>query len=223
MIARLVPYLVAVSLCLFVAAPCLAQGPAAPAQAPAAQNTDAPVIAVLDVREILSRSKAAQAIQPQFEKLKKTYEDEVNKVREQIQGDGQQLNAQRSLLTPDAFAQREQALQQRASQLNSLVNDRKRTLDLTFDSGLGQIRNVMLQVSTDIAKERSINIILPKDAVVIIARNLEITEEVLKRVDQKLPTVTLKVVQPGQGSPGGQAAAPKPQNQPSQPSQPKKK
>jgi Skp family chaperone for outer membrane proteins len=190
------------------AAPAFAQGqapkPAAPAAAPAAQQFDAPVIAVVDVNEVLSRSKAGTALQPQFDKLKKSYEDEINKDRDALNAEAQQLDGQRGVLAPEAFQQKVQALRQKDQALAQQVGERKRVLDATLANGLAEIRNVLFQVSADIARERGINVVLPKEAVVIIARNLEITDEVLRRVDQKLPTYTLKVAHPT-AQQGGQA------------------
>jgi Skp family chaperone for outer membrane proteins len=190
-------------------------------QSPAAQTHEAPVIAVLDVNEVLQRSKAGKNIQPQFDKLKKGYEDELNKEQQTLQGEIQQLESQRAVLAPEAFAQRANALRQREQSLINRVNEKKRILDATLQGGLGQIRNVMFQVTADIARERSLNMVLPKEMVVIIAKNLEITDEVLKRVDERLPTVALKVTQPSGAAPPA-AAAPQPAQQrpPAQRSQP---
>jgi Skp family chaperone for outer membrane proteins len=144
---------------------------------------------------VIGRSKAAIAIQPQFEKLKKAYEDEINKERAAIQKEGQQLASQRSILSPEAFAQREQVLRERGQNLNQLVATRKRTLDETLGRGLDQIRKVMFEVVGEMATKRGINVVLPKAAVILFARTLDITEDVLKEVDAKLPTVALKVVE----------------------------
>ena len=64
-------------------------------------------------------------------------------------------------------------------------------------------------MTADVARERGINLVLPKDTIVIVARNLEITDEILKRVDDKIPNITLKVAQPTQGAAPRQPAAPK--------------
>jgi Skp family chaperone for outer membrane proteins len=189
----------------------------------ATQPLEAPVIGVLDVNEVLQRSKAGKNIQSQFDKLKKGYEDELNKEQQALQAEIKQLESQRSVLAPEAFNQRANSLRQREQALIGRVNERKRTLDATLQGGLTQVRNVMFQMTADIARERSINMVLPKDVVVIIAKNLEITDEVVKRVDERLPTVQLKVAtgaaQPAQPA---QPAAQQPAQQrpPAQRSQP---
>lgn len=183
-----------------------AQAPkrAAPAPAAAPAQLDPPVIGVIDVNEVVNRSKAGRAIQPQFEKLKKGYEDELSRDRQALTEEAKKLDSQRAVLAPEAFAQRVTAVRQKELALNQQIVERKRVLDATLNNALAQIRNVLFQVSQDIARERGINIVLLKEAVVIVASNLEITDDVLQRVDQKLPSVTLKVVQPN----SNQSAAP---------------
>jgi Skp family chaperone for outer membrane proteins len=189
-----------------------AQAPAAPAPA---QQIEAPIIAVIDINEVMQRSKAGQSVQPQIEKLRKGYEDEITKDRDGLATEAKQLESQRAVLAPEAFGQRVNALRQREQSIANQINDRKRILDNTLAGGLSQIRNVLVQVTADVARERGINIVLPKDSIVIVARDLEITEEVIKRVDAKLPSVTLKVAQPAtQGAAPRQPAAPKAQPAP---------
>ena len=65
-----------------------AQAPAAPIPA---QQIEAPIIAVIDINEVMQRSKAGQSMQPQFEKLRKGYEDEIAKDRDAITAEAQQL------------------------------------------------------------------------------------------------------------------------------------
>jgi len=183
-----------------------AQAPAAPIPA---QQIEAPIIAVIDINEVMQRSKAGQSMQPQFEKLRKGYEDEIAKDRDAITAEAQQLDSQRAVLAPEAFGQRVNVLRQREQSLANQVNERKRILDNTLSGGLTQIRNVLVQVTADVARERGINLVLPKDTIVIVARNLEITDEILKRVDDKIPNITLKVAPPTQGAAPRQPAAPK--------------
>ena len=191
-----------------------AVGPAVAQQAAPAGKPDAPAIAIVDEQVVIGRSKAGRAIQPQFEKLKKSFEDEVNKEREALQRDGQQLASQRSILSPEAFAQREQALRQRGQALSQLIATRKRTLDDTLARALDQIRKVMFEVVGDMATKREINIVLPKAAVILFARTLDITDDVLKQVDEKLPTVALKVVEAQPEPAARQGAQPRQQRQP---------
>jgi outer membrane protein len=197
---------------LVLAQAAFAQQAQQPAQPQAAQPFETPVIGVLDVNEVLQRSKAAKNIQPQFDKLKKGYEDELNKEQQALGAEIQQLEGQRAVLAPEAFQQRANTLRQREQSLINQVNEKKRILDATLQGGISQIRNVMFQVTADVARERSLNIVLPKEMVVIIAKNLEITDEVLKRVDERLPTVALRVAQPG-AAPAAPAAQPQPAQQ----------
>jgi hypothetical protein len=64
------------------------------------------------------------------------------------------------------------------------------------------------------ATKREINIVLPKAAVILFARTLDITDDVLKQVDEKLPTVALKVVEAQPEPAERQGAQPRQQRQP---------
>jgi outer membrane protein len=63
----------------------------------------------------------------------------------------------------------------------------------------------VLQILNDVAKERSANLVLDKAVVVMFDNSADVTDEVIKRLDEKLPTMTVSFVPV---DPGATAAGP---------------
>jgi hypothetical protein len=57
------------------------------------------------------------------------------------------------------------------------------------------------------AKEHGANIVLDKSTVLLFDSHLEITDEVMKRLDEKLPNVTVVFSSPGSQAPAAPAPA----------------
>jgi hypothetical protein len=71
-----------------------------------------------------------------------------------------------------------------------------------------QVLDNMLSVVSEIAVERKATLVLPKDAVLLVDKSLDVSQETLQKVDQKLPTVPVKIVAPpAPGHNPAQAAA----------------
>lgn len=158
-----------------------------------AQALPKPSIAILDVQRVLRESKAAKSLIPQMEQLRSQFQNEVRRKESALREAGRDLSRQRSLLAPEAFAKKQRDFDQRAKDAQRQVQIRKRELDKAFAASIGAIRLKMIEVARDIANERKINIVLVKSAAILSKTSLDITAGTLKRLDKRLPKVTVKI------------------------------
>ena len=56
--------------------------------------------------------------------------------------------------------------------------------------GMKQVQAALVDISREIAEERKSDLVIEKSAVVLVRPELEITQEALKRLNQRLPEVT---------------------------------
>ena len=79
----------------------------------------------------------------------------------------------------------------------------------------------MLKIITDIAKDRKANLVFQRSELVLFDQGFDVTDEVLQKLDDQLPTLTVNFVAPvasNSGQPGAQPAS-----APAQPAPKKKK
>jgi outer membrane protein len=182
------------------------------AVAAAAQTAPAPgSILVVDVERLLRDSKAAKSIQHQIEQQRGTYTKDLSKQENDIRLAREELERQRTILSEQAFAAKVQEFQQKVNELRENANSKSQTLQRGGSIATNQVLQSIQQVVLEIANERKATLVLVKNNVVVVDTSLEITEDTLKRLDQRLPAVALNVAeQPQQpAKPASTAAAPK--------------
>ena len=165
---------------------------AAEAKAPAANLTpsiDDPVIAVLDVQQVLRRAAAAKGIRLAMEARRKAFEAEIAAERQQIRDEELQLRKQSTILSPEASNEKRRLLENRMSDFRRKVEQRRGILNRAFTSATRVLRKEMATVLAEIMKERKITLTLARKAVLVFDQRLSVTEDVLKRLDKRLPTV----------------------------------
>ncbi len=168
---------------------------------PAGAQDSSPSIAVVDVQSILRDSKASKSIRPQIENLHATYQAAVRKREGELRKASQDLQRQRAILSPDAFAKKRREYETKARAAQTEFQIRKRQLDSAYNIAIGKVQQSMLVGAAKIANERKLDLVLPKSIIILSAKNLDITKEVLERVNKILPSV--KVTMPKAASPGG--------------------
>ncbi len=166
--------------------------PAAPAEA---QSTAAPRFAIIDVQQILRESVAAKGLNKEITEFRNVYQAELRKQEEDLRGADQELTRQRTILSAEVFAQKRQALERRVATLQREVQVKKRALDRSFTKGLSQIQAELAKVAAEVAEEMGLDLIFSKTTVVIVKPEFEITDEVSKRLNKRLPAVSVEAPQ----------------------------
>ncbi|MBM3548309.1 MAG: OmpH family outer membrane protein [Alphaproteobacteria bacterium] len=177
----------------------------APAQAPAQRSQPAappaqprvlepltpPVIVVVDFQEVLRGSAAAKSIQQQLERTRATYQEDISKKERDLRAAEQELQQQRAVLAPEAFQQRRRDFETRVADVQRDVNAKKRQLDQAFEENIAKVREQLIVIVDEIAKETKANMVISKAAVVIVEKRFDLTSEALVRLDRKLTSVKL--------------------------------
>ena len=153
----------------------------------------ASVVAVVDVQFILQEAAASKNIQKQLEAQRETYQNEISKQEDRLRAVEQELNRQRSVLSPDEFAQKRREFEQQVADVQRTVQARKRVLDQAFNESMTKVRDTVLQIVTEVAGEQKATLVLAKQQVVLAEKSLDLTSAVLERVNRKLPTVPVTV------------------------------
>ncbi len=175
--------------------------PAQPAPAPAApprgpvEPLPAPVIVVIDFQEVLRGSAAAKSIQQQLERTRATYQEDINKKERDLRAAEQELGQQRAVLAPEAFQLRRRDFETRVADVQREVSAKKRQLDQAFEENISKVREQLITIVDELAKEAKANMVISKAAIVIVEKKFDLTGEALARLDKKVTSVKLVMPQ----------------------------
>lgn len=156
-----------------------------------AQTLPATVAAVIDYQRILKEAKAAQSIGRQIESRRKTFQDEISQEEQRLRQADQAFAKQRSLLAPEALAEKRREFEQEVAEVQQMVQERRRILDRASALALNEVDRSLIEIVTGIAKERGITLVLQRSQVLFFANAIDLTEEVLAELDRRLPDVTV--------------------------------
>ncbi len=155
--------------------------------APRAQELAPPVVAIIDVQKVRSESTALKALSRRISEQKAQHQDELRKQERALREADQELARQRSILSPEAYAQKRGELERRVGTLQREARNRKRGLDKIFAQGIAKVQAELNKVAKEIAEERGLDLILSKATVVLVKPKFELTQEAVRRLNARLP------------------------------------
>lgn len=153
-------------------------------------------IAVLDIERVRRNAAAVEAIRSQLAGYLEVYRNETQKEEQQIRAAQDELADKRTTLPADGYAEERRKLEGRLVEAQGRVQQRRQALERVNAEAMEQVKQTLEVIVAEIARERVLGIILRKDQVVFATPDIEITDEVLRRLDQRLPTIAI-------GDPGG--------------------
>ena len=162
--------------------------------APRAQELAAPVIAVIDLQKVRRDSIAVKALSQRIAEQKARHQDELREQEKALREADQELARQRSILSPEAYANKRIELERRVATLQRDARDRKRALEKIFAQGMSQVQAELTEIAKEIAQELGLDLVLSKTTVVLVKPKFELTQEVVQRLNARLPV--LPEVQP---------------------------
>ena len=145
----------------------------------------------IDFKYILNESKAGKKAQ---NSLKTKLENGLNRLKEQeknIQEEEKKIIQHKKLITADEYKKKINGLRNKVS---TLQKDRNKLLE-DVSKQRTKARNELLKnlnpILKDYMKEKNIRIVLDKKSILLADENLNITDDIMKILNQKLNSIKL--------------------------------
>ena len=209
-----------------------AQAPPAPSPAPApappppAPATAAPMpltVLVVDVQALLQNSKSAKMVRSQIEQKRNEYTKEISHQEEGLRTERDALQRQQASMSADALNQKGREFQQKVNDLERNVQGKRQALEKSNGEALSKIQEQMLKIIADIARDRKSNLVFQRADLVLFDQSFDVTDEVLQKLDEQMPTLTVNFAVPTPPPASATPAATAAQPNGSAPAKPKKK
>lgn len=159
---------------------------------PAFAEDAKPMIAVVNIQQVMKDSTAAKSVREQLEGKQKAFQSDITKKEEALKKEDQELGKQKGVLAKDAFEEKARAFRTKATEVQKEVQSKKALLDNAFERSLGDIQKATTDIIAELAKEKGFLMAVPTSQILYADTKLDISEEVLKRLNSKLPKLDVK-------------------------------
>jgi Skp family chaperone for outer membrane proteins len=155
--------------------------------------TPVPTIAIIDVQRILQESLAAKSVQKQLDTRRATFQTETEAEENALRQAEENLSKSHDHIAADVYADHEQQLRQRFLAVERRVDTRRKALDQAFTDSMNAVKASLLDIVQTVAHEHGANLVLIKQQALWADPALDVTDEVLDRLNKTLPQVAVKI------------------------------
>ena len=176
-----------------------------PDPAPAASGA-APIARVLmvDLRRVMALSKVGQDIQKQVADLKKKAQTDLSNEGDALQRERANLEQQSAILAPEVKARKARNFDAKVNSFQKKLQQRSNLIQGGVLKAQQQVEQSLGPILQGVMQERHATVLLDRTSVLLAPNNIDVTSDVIRRLDMKMPSV--KVV-PSPLPEGAQQAA----------------
>ena len=149
-------------------------------------------IAVVNYPKIIETSKAGNSVRSQIQAKEKALRADFETKGKDFYAEKQALAKQQATADKAAFEKKVADFSARAADADRDMQAKKAALAKSAEAAGDDLQKTVIDIAKQIAAEKKYNLILSTTQVLYADDSLDITDEVLKRLDAKMPTVTLK-------------------------------
>jgi Skp family chaperone for outer membrane proteins len=150
-------------------------------------------IAIVDLNLILSDSKAAKDATKQFETIQKDTEDEIIASDKEMLGERNKLIEQQSVIAPESFELKANDYEKKLQNYQAEKQNKLRKLEGVLQKARNEILENVKPILEELSKELGVTVILEKNSVLLSASNMDITENVIKKLNKELPKIKVSL------------------------------
>ena len=150
-------------------------------------------IALVDLNGVLRNADANNRIKELLDGQRAKFQEEFRAVEVDLQQSERDLLSKRDLMAKDEYDKLVTAFQARVAELQKDIQYKRQSMDNAYQKALSRIRSLAMEEVTKIAGEKKIDLILKRDSSVIFLPHLNISDEVLNRLNERTKDARFEV------------------------------
>lgn len=150
-------------------------------------------IAVVDVQELLTQSKAARSIQEQVKAEREKFLAKISKEEEVLRGMEKDFVENAKDLTPEQRAEKKKAFEEKFAATQKKAQEGKGKIEKAVVEAMATLNKEAFQAVESVAEAAGYNLILAKQHVVASDKSIDISEASMKKLNDNIKKIDLKV------------------------------
>jgi outer membrane protein len=150
-------------------------------------------IGLVDLNGVLRAADANVKVRELLDTQRQKFQSEFSKVEAELQQTERDLMSKRELLSAEEYDKQIKAFQARVTRLQQDIQKQRQSIDNAYQEAQSDIRAEAVSVITEIASEMQLDLVLQRDSSLIFLPHLNISEEVLKRLNERTKNARIEI------------------------------
>lgn len=163
---------------------------------PLAQEQSDPRILVVSRDRVLRETAASRALRETERSITEAFQTQVDNVKRALTAEEEELTRLRGELDREAFNARTEAFDLKVRTARRESQRHAAELQRAFQKGRDSLVAQLAPILIDVLRARGADIVLDADAILVAAPSVDVTDEVIRLFDERVPPPELTLPEP---------------------------
>jgi Skp family chaperone for outer membrane proteins len=150
-------------------------------------------IGLIDLDGVLRASEGAARVRDLLDEQRRGFQREFATREAALQETERKLVANREDLDEVEFARQLAEFEASVTQIQKEIQFRREAIDVAFQEAQSRLRNLAIQILTELAQEKKLDLVLVRESALIFLPSLNLSDEVLRRLDERTRDARIEV------------------------------
>ena len=150
-------------------------------------------IGLIDLDGVLRASEGAARVRDLLDEQRRGFQREFATREAALQETERKLVANRDDLDEAEFSRQLAEFEASVTQIQKEIQFRREAIDVAFQEAQSRLRNLALQIVTELAQEKKLDLVLVRESALIFLPSLNLSDEVLRRLDERTRDARIEV------------------------------
>jgi Skp family chaperone for outer membrane proteins len=150
-------------------------------------------IGLIDLDGVLRASEGAARVRDLLDEQRRGFQREFAAREAALQETERKLVANREDLDEVEFARQLAEFEASVTQIQKEIQYRREAIDVAFQEAQSRLRNLAIQILTELAQEKKLDLVLVRESALIFLPSLNLSDEVLRRLDERTRDARIEV------------------------------
>ncbi|GIX17428.1 MAG: hypothetical protein KatS3mg119_1614 [Rhodothalassiaceae bacterium] len=150
-------------------------------------------IILVDFDRVSRESLVGKDIAAQMESHRVDLEKKARAIQDKLKAEEEEIAKQRNIISPEAFQERVRGLQQKAQQKQAELQDLQQQARRAMQQAQLEVQRVLRPIVKEVMDRHGANMVLDKALVSQHAAGLDVTTEVIEKLDQAMPSFQVQL------------------------------
>ncbi len=150
-------------------------------------------IGLVDIEGVLRSAEASEKVRSLLDEQRGKFQQEFNIIEKQLQDTERDLTLKRGVISDAEFDNQRIAFQKKVTQLQQDIQYRRQALDNAYQKAQNDLRALAIDILTEIAAEKQLDLILARNSALIFLPHFNISNEVLLRLNERTKNAKIEI------------------------------
>lgn len=148
-------------------------------------------VAVVDNLELMNESNAAKSLNEEFKKSRDVIQEIIEKKEKELRNAEQDLEVSRTTLSAEDYEEKRAEFVKQFQEAKSELRKQMIVKEKAFKTAESKLQQEIINIVTEISEKRGYDVVVPRSAVVIMASSADITEDVMKLLNERVKKIDI--------------------------------